>query len=103
VREVARRCSSGPGHQGELERYAKSDEARQRRAARSRPSSGAGEAIGAAFGDLKYEAVRGMIVNDKKRLDGRGLADVRPIWIDLGLLPRAHGSAVFTRGETQAL
>ncbi|HZR81966.1 MAG TPA: polyribonucleotide nucleotidyltransferase [Candidatus Binatia bacterium] len=59
--------------------------------------------IASEFSHLKYEAVRQMIVRDKKRLDGRGLADVRPISCDVGLLPRVHGSAVFTRGETQAL
>src|SRR5690606_32459702 len=61
------------------------------------------KAISNAFGDLKYDAVRRLIVEQKKRLDGRDLTTVRPITIDLGLLPRAHGSAVFTRGETQAL
>ena len=44
-----------------------------------------------------------MILGKKKRLDGRGLTDIRPISIELGLLPRAHGSALFTRGETQYL
>ena len=63
----------------------------------------AGKAISAEFSDLKYDAVREMIVNDKKRLDGRGLENVRQITCDVGLLPRVHGSAVFTRGETQAL
>jgi polyribonucleotide nucleotidyltransferase len=87
-----------------LERYAKFDEAKAAtRTALAAEFPEQEKAIGAAFGDLKYEAVRAMIVDDKKRLDGRGLTDVRPIWIDLGLLPRAHGSAVFTRGETQAL
>ncbi len=53
----------------------------------------------------RYEKVemREMILGKKKRLDGRGLADIRPISIELGLLPRAHGSALFTRGETQSL
>ena len=50
----------------------------------------------------KYE-MREMILGKKKRLDGRGLTDIRPISIELGLLPRAHGSALFTRGETQSL
>ncbi len=47
--------------------------------------------------------VRQRIVTTKKRIDGRGLTDVRPISIDLGFLPRTHGSALFTRGETQAI
>ena len=50
----------------------------------------------------KYE-MREMILAKEKRLDGRGLADIRPISVELGLLPRAHGSALFTRGETQSL
>ena len=87
-----------------LDLYAKSDEAQAAtKAALAAEFPEPEKAISQAFGDLKYDAVRSMIVNDKKRLDGRGLADIRPIWIDLGLLPRAHGSVVFTRGETQAL
>ncbi len=58
--------------------------------------------ISKAFEKLLKESVRGLIVNDQKRLDGRGYTDVRPISGDVGFLPRVHGSAVFTRGETQA-
>ena len=53
--------------------------------------------------DLEKEAMRSTILDDGKRLDGRGLADIRPITCDVGLLPRTHGSALFTRGETQSL
>ncbi len=56
-----------------------------------------------AFGDLKYNAVRQMIVDEKVRIDGRQMADVRPIACDAGLLNRVHGSALFQRGETQAI
>ncbi len=59
--------------------------------------------VKAAFSDVKKSVVRKMIVNEKKRIDGRGLCDVRPIDCQIGLLPRAHGSALFTRGETQSL
>ncbi|NVJ53386.1 MAG: polyribonucleotide nucleotidyltransferase [Campylobacteraceae bacterium] len=52
---------------------------------------------------VKREAVRQMIVNNKVRADGRGLKDVRPISIDTNILPSAHSSCLFTRGETQAL
>ena len=52
---------------------------------------------------LKSDLVRQRIVRDKKRIDGRGLEDVRQISVETGLLPRTHGSALFTRGETQAL
>jgi polyribonucleotide nucleotidyltransferase len=55
------------------------------------------------FHHVEYEAVRAMILNDRTRLDGRKLDEVRPIWSEVGYLPAAHGSAVFTRGETQSL
>ena len=52
---------------------------------------------------LEKDIVRTAILKDKKRIDGRGLADVRQIKCEVGILPRTHGSALFTRGETQAL
>ena len=52
---------------------------------------------------LKKEKVRAKILDGSVRPDGRGLTDIRPIWCEVGLLPRAHGSAVFTRGQTQAM
>ena len=58
--------------------------------------------ISKPFEKLLKESVRGLIVNDKKRLDGRTYTDVRPISGEVGFLPRVHGSSVFTRGETQA-
>ncbi|ANT64334.1 MULTISPECIES: polyribonucleotide nucleotidyltransferase [Prosthecochloris] len=56
-----------------------------------------------AIHDIEKQVMREMILQDAKRLDGRKLDEVRPISIELGLIPRAHGSALFTRGETQAL
>ncbi|MEM7026421.1 MAG: polyribonucleotide nucleotidyltransferase, partial [Pseudomonadota bacterium] len=56
-----------------------------------------------AFKSLEKDVVRGSILQTSKRIDGRDLATVRPIVCEVGILPRAHGSAVFTRGETQAL
>jgi polyribonucleotide nucleotidyltransferase len=56
-----------------------------------------------AVESLEKGIVRKRVATEKVRLDGRGPADIRPISIDVGLLPRAHGSALFTRGETQAL
>jgi polyribonucleotide nucleotidyltransferase len=53
--------------------------------------------------DLERQVVRDMILHDKKRCDGRTSAEIRPISAEVGILPRAHGSALFTRGETQAL
>jgi polyribonucleotide nucleotidyltransferase len=55
------------------------------------------------FKDIEKEIVRGAILRDGQRIDGRDTRSVRPIDCQVGLLPRAHGSALFTRGETQAL
>src|SRR5437762_26148 len=56
-----------------------------------------------AFYYMQKEAVRSLVLDGGKRMDGRGFDDVRSISCDAGLLPRAHGSALFSRGETQAL
>ena len=53
--------------------------------------------------DLQYDVVRDMVLNDRVRLDGRGLEDVRPLDMEVDFLPTPHGSALFTRGETQSL
>lgn len=55
------------------------------------------------FGELQYHVVRDMILNDRKRLDGRGTEDIRTLTMETDLLPTPHGSALFTRGETQSL
>src|SRR5438445_2357056 len=55
------------------------------------------------FKELKEKVLRGEVLERGVRLDGRRFDEVRPIWIEVGVLPRTHGSAVFTRGETQAL
>ncbi len=57
----------------------------------------------AAIHKLEYEVFRKTLISKKKRNDGRDLDEIRDISIELGILPRVHGSAVFTRGETQAL
>jgi polyribonucleotide nucleotidyltransferase len=59
--------------------------------------------IKAAFDELKKECFREQIIRERRRIDGRGLKDVRPITCEVEVLPRTHGSALFTRGETQAL
>ncbi len=61
------------------------------------------KALNYLFEDIKYKVAREMIINDKIRLDGRDTVTVRPIACEVGLLPRAHGSGLFTRGETQVL
>ncbi|MFM9055839.1 MAG: polyribonucleotide nucleotidyltransferase [Bacteroidota bacterium] len=55
------------------------------------------------YHDVEYDAMRDMILKERIRLDGRGLTDIRPIWSEVNYLPSAHGSSVFTRGETQSL
>jgi len=55
------------------------------------------------FHDVEKEAVRDAILNERVRLDGRKTNEIRPIWCEVDYLPSVHGSAIFTRGETQAL
>jgi polyribonucleotide nucleotidyltransferase len=87
-----------------LERYAKFDAAKaQVKEALADEFADRGGELSEAFGTLKYNAVRKMIVAEGKRLDGRDLQTVRPIACETTVLPRTHGSALFTRGETQAL
>jgi polyribonucleotide nucleotidyltransferase len=62
-----------------------------------------GELAGEYYGKLKKEVIREMVLSDKVRLDGRKPDEVRDIWTEVDYLPSAHGSAIFTRGETQAL
>ena len=56
-----------------------------------------------AVGKVESDVMRELILRDGRRIDGRGLTDVRNIWTEVGYLPRVHGSAVFTRGETQVI
>ena len=62
-----------------------------------------GRQVEAVIEALEEEALREAVLHDRRRFDGRSLNEIRPIQIDVGLLPRTHGSALFTRGETQAL
>jgi polyribonucleotide nucleotidyltransferase len=59
--------------------------------------------IKGAFEELKRNVFRGLVIHQERRIDGRGLKDIRPITCEVEVLPRTHGSALFTRGETQAL
>ncbi|NOQ90383.1 MAG: polyribonucleotide nucleotidyltransferase [Gammaproteobacteria bacterium] len=61
------------------------------------------DAVKGAFGKLEKKLVRARYIAGEKRIDGRTTSDVRPITVRTGVLPRTHGSALFTRGETQAL
>jgi len=60
-------------------------------------------AVEAAYEEMEMRIFRDVIINDGKRLDGRAFKQIRPIDVQLSVLPRTHGSAIFTRGETQAL
>jgi polyribonucleotide nucleotidyltransferase len=88
------------------QRYGRLDELREQVIARfageeeGQPSVGE---VKEAFGLLEYRTVRENIVNGKPRIDGRDNRTVRPLKIEVGVLPKTHGSALFTRGETQAL
>ncbi|MBI3301364.1 MAG: polyribonucleotide nucleotidyltransferase [Deltaproteobacteria bacterium] len=59
--------------------------------------------VGAALDELESETLRALVVRENRRVDGRGPTDIRPITCEVSVLPRTHGSALFTRGETQAL
>jgi len=59
--------------------------------------------VGKYYHEVEKEAVRRMILDEKVRLDGRKTNEIRPIWSEVDYLPSAHGSAVFTRGETQSI
>lgn len=59
--------------------------------------------VALAYKNLQSSLMRKMVLDEKKRLDGRGLDEIRPIHIEQSILPRTHGSSLFTRGETQAL
>ncbi|MCZ6471915.1 MAG: polyribonucleotide nucleotidyltransferase [SAR324 cluster bacterium] len=68
-----------------------------------RDDESVGKTVKGIYGDLKKQVMRERILKDGARVDGRSLTDVRPITCEVGVLPRVHGSALFTRGETQAL
>ncbi|MGI4841636.1 MAG: polyribonucleotide nucleotidyltransferase [Janthinobacterium lividum] len=86
------------------DRYAKLGELRDQVVAKfateNGPSTGEVKEI---FGEIEYRTVRENIVNGKPRIDGRDTKTVRPLNIEVGVLPKTHGSSLFTRGETQAL
>ena len=86
------------------ERYAALDQAHDETAASvGGDDTGRRKAVADLVDKLKKQVVREAIVREGRRLDGRGLGDVRPISCEVEVLPRTHGSALFTRGETQAL
>lgn len=87
-----------------LERYAKRAEVKKKMVeALSASEAGFDPKAAVVFEELEQEIIRQMILVDKRRIDGRSSTDIRPITSEAGILPRAHGSGLFTRGETQAL
>ena len=88
------------------ERYAAVDAAKQGQGSLRRPVEAgtvSGEALGEVIHNLQAKIVRWNMLDTGLRIDGRDLTTVRPIVAEVGVLPRTHGSALFTRGETQAL
>jgi polyribonucleotide nucleotidyltransferase len=87
-----------------LERYAKLDQLRESVIKETAAEdSGLCSSVAAIFAELERQILREMIISKKRRIDGRGYTDIRPISCEASILPRAHGSALFNRGETQAL
>ncbi|MDP4334189.1 polyribonucleotide nucleotidyltransferase [Curtobacterium sp. A7_M15] len=95
---------------GKLERQDKDDElkARVKEAIAAQVSAGelpesANGQVSAAYKSVTKKVVRGRILTEQVRMDGRGLADIRPLDAEVAVIPRVHGSAIFQRGETQIL
>lgn len=87
-----------------LERYARIDAIEAEAKAALLPQfEGEEKSIENCLEEIKRAIVRTTVIEERRRIDGRGYADIRPISCDVGLLPRTHGSALFTRGETQVL
>jgi len=109
--ESVREAAEGPLREAyqiteKQDRSAKVKEVREDVAAKLVPEdadSSVAKSVGDILGNLEKEIVRGQVLNGEPRIDGRDTRTVRPINIRTGLLPRAHGSALFTRGETQAM
>ncbi len=96
--------------EGKLERYEAIDEVKDEVVAKYAPESADGETdekqvaeVKAAFGSIEKDTIRKAIAVDKKRPDGRAQDEIRPIECEVDISPRVHGSALFTRGETQIL
>jgi polyribonucleotide nucleotidyltransferase len=95
VREkLARRDAIGAAHKSLVAEFVKEGDAK---------APAAAKLAGKVFEDIHYKVVRDLALDEGVRLDGRNTTTVRPIAIEVGLLPRTHGSALFTRGETQSI
>ncbi|CAE10004.1 polyribonucleotide nucleotidyltransferase [Wolinella succinogenes] len=98
IKEAITRMAKSERH-SDLKRIAKEIASSER----AQESEWSFEAVYETVGKYKREAVRALILEERRRADGRGLKEVRPIDIQTNILPNAHASALFTRGETQAL
>ncbi len=85
------------------ERYAALDKAKEKALAAVPTEEFSSDYVLECVEQMKYDHVRAMVLDNGKRIDGRDTKTVRPIVCEVGVLPRTHGSALFTRGETQAL
>jgi polyribonucleotide nucleotidyltransferase len=104
VRELALpKLRAALGRSAKHERYAALDAAQDEVVGTLAAAPERTKEVKNLFSSLKKSVVRETIIHERRRLDGRGLSDVRPITCEVGILPRTHGSALFTRGETQAL
>ncbi|QFY91126.1 polyribonucleotide nucleotidyltransferase [Magnetovirga frankeli] len=88
---------------GRLDEIVAAAKAKLCAAAEGETPNWSGDQVYAAIDKLKKKIVRGRILDGQPRIDGRDTQTVRPIWVRTGVLPRTHGSALFTRGETQAM
>jgi len=100
---IGTEVAAGYAETAKQARYALLDAAEAKALATIKPEEFSAEHVKEGVELLKYDYVRGMILDNGKRIDGRDTKTVRPIVSEVGILPRAHGSALFTRGETQAL
>jgi polyribonucleotide nucleotidyltransferase len=92
--KMARRDAVGAAHKALVAEFVKEGDEN---------AAVAAKLAGKAFEDTHYNVVRNLALDERVRLDGRDTKTVRPINIDVGFLPRTHGSALFTRGETQSI
>ncbi len=88
---------------GKQDRHARIQEAKSAVLARLVEEGFEPELVAAEFKELERDVVRGAILKTRRRIDGRDTRSIRPISCEIGVLPRTHGSALFTRGETQAM
>jgi polyribonucleotide nucleotidyltransferase len=100
---IGAEIAAGYAETAKQARYALLGAAEEKALASIKPEEFSAEQVAEGVELLKYDHVRGMILDSGKRIDGRDTKTVRPIVCEVGILPRAHGSALFTRGETQAL